>query len=56
MAVTSAQMTLLGALGAGLAFINAGLPPETAWYIKIGIGAMNAALVFYLGQTNKGTA
>lgn len=48
-------MTAIGALCAMLAFVQAGLPFETNMYIKLSIGAINAALAYYLGHTNQGT-
>ena len=48
-------MTIIGCVGAGLAFIMASLPPETPIYIKLTIGGINAMLSFYLGKTNTGT-
>ena len=53
--MSSNMMTILGAVGAMLACLMAGLPAETPLYLKLLIGALNAGLVFYLGQTNKGT-
>ena len=53
--MSSAVMTGLGVLAAGLAFIQAGLPTETAVYIKLAIGAVTAMLSFYLGKTHTGT-
>lgn len=53
--LTATHMTLLGAFGAGLSFVLAGLPMGTPWYVKTFLGSVNAFLVFYLGQTNKGT-
>lgn len=53
--MTAQMMTALGAFGAMLAFLLAGLPNDTPVYIKLILGAANAGLVFYLGQTNKGT-
>lgn len=47
-------MTLLGAIAAMLAVIQLGLPAETPTYVKLIIGAVNAGLSYYLGQTNKG--
>ncbi len=47
-------MTFLGALAAMLAFIQVGLPAETPVYLKLAIGAANAGLSYFLGQTNKG--
>lgn len=53
--MSSNMMTLLGAIGAMLAFLLAGLPAETPIYAKLLIGVLNAGVTFYLGQTNKGT-
>ena len=53
--MTGQMMTLLGAFAAMLAFLQAGLPPETPVYIKLLIGAVNAGLSYYLGQSNRGT-
>jgi len=53
--MTAQVMTVLGAFGAMLSFLLAGLPNDTPVYIKLVIGTFNAGLVFYLGQTNKGT-
>ena len=53
--MTSQMMTLLGAVGAMLAFLLAGLPSETPLYLKLVLGVANAGLTYYLGQTNTGT-
>lgn len=54
--MSSQVMTLLGAIGAAISFLLAGLPDNTPWWGKLGIGALNAFLTFYLGQSNRGTA
>lgn len=54
--MTSGMMTFVGAVAAALAFLLAGLPAETPVYVKLGIGTLNAALSFYLGQTHPGTS
>lgn len=53
--MSSRVMTLLGAVGAALAFLQAGLPNATPAWVKLGLGATSAFLAYYLGQTNKGT-
>lgn len=53
--MTSGMMTALGAVGAGMAFVVAGLPAETPVYIKLLLGAVNAGLVAYIGKTHPGT-
>lgn len=53
--MSSRNMTIFGAIGAGLAFLSAGLPDETNLFIKLILGAFSASLSFYLGSTNQGT-
>lgn len=53
--VSSQQMTAIGSVAAGLAFLQFGLPDDTPQYVELLIGTANAGLSFYLGKTNKGT-
>ncbi len=53
--ISGQVMTIIGAFCAMLAFLQVGLPGDTPVYVKLSIGALNAFLSYYLGQTNKGT-
>lgn len=48
-------MTLLGAVGAMLAALQVAIPTDSSTMVRGVLGAVNAGLVYYLGQTNKGT-
>ena len=53
--MTSFMMTMLGIIAGTVAMANASLPVDTPVYLKVVIGALNAAMSIYLGKTHTGT-
>lgn len=53
--MTSAQMTLISAVGAAIGFWATNLPDGTPKLYELLLGGLNAGIMVFLGVTNKGT-